>query len=82
MIYIDTTKLAERFVQSRKLQADFCRDVGISKEALSRLLHCGGPVKISTATKVCNALRTAVSSLLDQKRQNLRYGKRPASSGT
>ena len=68
MIYIDAAKLLDMIDESGKSQKDFCNDAGITSQALYRLIYHGGPVMISTATKVSNALGVSVALLLDRQR--------------
>ena len=68
MIYIDAVKLSELVGQSGKTDKDFCNYARISKQAFYRLVHHGGPVMLSTLTRVSDALGVSAASLLDQRR--------------
>ena len=67
MIYLDAEKLSE-LIGCAELQKDFCNRAGLSDQALYRLLYHGGPVRVTTAEKVSNALGASLESLLDRNR--------------
>lgn len=68
MIYIDAVKLTELIAESGETEKTFCNHAGISKQAFFRLVQHGGPVLISTATKVSDALGVSTASLLDRNK--------------
>ena len=66
MIYMDAAKLSDLI--STENHKNFCNRAGISNQVLYRLLYHGGPIKVTTAMKVCTALGTSLESLLDRNR--------------
>ena len=69
LVYIDPEKFLELVAHSKKTERDLCASAGISKAVFDRLLRHGGPVKLSTLTKITTALRVSVTSLVVQRRR-------------
>jgi DNA-binding Xre family transcriptional regulator len=69
LVYIDPEKFLELVAHSKKTERDLCASAGITKEVFDRLMRHGGPVKLSTLTKITTALRVSVTSLVVRRRQ-------------
>jgi DNA-binding Xre family transcriptional regulator len=67
-VYIDPEKFLEQVAYSEKTRRELCASAGISKEVFDRLIRYGGPVKLSTLTKITNALGVSVTSLIARRR--------------
>jgi DNA-binding Xre family transcriptional regulator len=69
LVYIDAEKFLELVAHSKKTERDLCASAGISKEVFDRLVRHGGPVRLSTLTRITTALRVSVTSLVIQRRR-------------
>jgi DNA-binding Xre family transcriptional regulator len=69
LIYIDPEKFLELVAHSEKTERELCASAGISKAVFDRLIRYGGPVQLSTLTRITTALRVSVTSLVDQRRR-------------
>lgn len=48
----------------KKTERDLCASARISKEVFDRLIRYGGPVQLSTLTRITTALRVSLTSLV------------------
>jgi DNA-binding Xre family transcriptional regulator len=69
LVYINSEKFLELVAHLQKTEREFRASAGISKELFDRLIRYGGPVQLSTLTKITTALRVSVTSLIDQRRR-------------
>jgi hypothetical protein len=69
LVYIDPDKFFGLVARSNKTERDLCASAGISKEVFDRLIRYGGPVKLSTLTKITTELRVSVTSLVVHRRR-------------
>ena len=69
LVYVDAEKFLQLVADSRKTERDLCASAGISKEVFDRLVRYGGPVRLSTLTRITTALRVSVTSLVIQRRR-------------
>jgi DNA-binding Xre family transcriptional regulator len=68
LVYINAEKFFELVAHSKKTERELCASAGISKQVFDRLIRYGGPVRLSTLTKIATELRISVTSLIVHRR--------------